>query len=108
MVRAEVSKKNPNYISKHRGYELKHFCLQYPEWKRQFNDTADIFFKTRIEMVNNTAKETDPVLSAYILKGITENRSYDYLRNMMNIPCGKDYYYKLYRKFYYILDKTRQ
>ena len=21
-------------LSKHRFYELKHFCLQYPEWKR--------------------------------------------------------------------------
>ena len=25
-------------ISKHRFYELKHFCLQYPEWKRQYAD----------------------------------------------------------------------
>lgn len=33
MERAEVSKRNKYYISKHRYYELKHFCLQYPEWK---------------------------------------------------------------------------
>lgn len=32
--RAELSKKNPYYISKHRYYELKHFCRQYDEWKR--------------------------------------------------------------------------
>lgn len=33
MAHVELSEKNPYYISKHRYYELKHFCLQYPEWK---------------------------------------------------------------------------
>ena len=30
--KAVLSKKNKYYISKHRYYELKHFCLQYNEW----------------------------------------------------------------------------
>lgn len=25
-------------LSKHRFYELKHFCLQYPEWKKLYFD----------------------------------------------------------------------
>ena len=25
-------------LSKHRYYELKHFCLQYPEWKQIYED----------------------------------------------------------------------
>ncbi len=25
-------------LSKHRFYELKHFCLQYPEWKRIYEN----------------------------------------------------------------------
>lgn len=29
-IRPEVSQKNPYWIGKHRYYELKHFCLQYP------------------------------------------------------------------------------
>lgn len=33
-IRPEVSQKNPFWIGKHRYYELKHFCLQYPIWKR--------------------------------------------------------------------------
>ena len=28
--RAQLSAKNPCHIPKHRYYELKHFCLQYP------------------------------------------------------------------------------
>ena len=31
-IRAEISEKNQFYISKHRYYELKHFCMQYPMW----------------------------------------------------------------------------
>lgn len=30
----ELSKKSPFYITKHRYYELKNFCLQYPDWKK--------------------------------------------------------------------------
>ena len=33
-IRPELSEKNPYWIEKHRYYELKHFCLQYPIWKR--------------------------------------------------------------------------
>ena len=33
-LRAELSEKNPYWIEKHRYYELKHFCLQYPIWKK--------------------------------------------------------------------------
>ena len=32
--RAQLSAKNPCRIPKHRYYELKHFCLQYPDWKK--------------------------------------------------------------------------
>lgn len=35
IIRAEVSESNPYWIEKHRYYELKHFCLQYPTWKRK-------------------------------------------------------------------------
>jgi hypothetical protein len=35
--RPEISEKNKYYISKHRYYELKHFCLQYHEWEKQYN-----------------------------------------------------------------------
>lgn len=32
-IRPELSEKNPYWIERHRYYELKHFCLQYPIWK---------------------------------------------------------------------------
>ena len=36
-MRPELSEKNPYWIGKHRYYELKHFCLQYPIWKKAKN-----------------------------------------------------------------------
>ena len=34
----EISKNKPEWIPKHRYYELKHFCLQYPEWKKMVSE----------------------------------------------------------------------
>ena len=36
VIRNEISKKNRYYISKHRMLELKHFCLQYEEWRQEY------------------------------------------------------------------------
>ena len=37
-TRPEVSEKNRWWISKHRYYELRHFCLQYPDWLAQIKE----------------------------------------------------------------------
>ena len=92
-LRAELSEKNPYWIEKHRYYELKHFCLQYPIWKKAY---------TALDGTN-----TNPELAKYLLKGITEGWSYDILKARLNIPCCKDIYYDLYRRFFWLLDKER-
>ena len=35
-VRPEISEKNPYFIERERYYELKHFCRQYPIWKKAY------------------------------------------------------------------------
>lgn len=50
---------------------------------------------------------TDAELSNYILKGVTEGWSYDILKARSNIPCCKDVYYNLYRRFFWLLNKAR-
>ena len=37
VIRAELSKKNKYWIERHRYYELKHFCMQYPIWKKVYS-----------------------------------------------------------------------
>lgn len=135
-IRPEVSEKNPYWIERHRYYELKHFCLQYQSWKRAYSALdgmsrrpsdlaviskrypdgdpvakcveARIFYKDRIDMVEKAARETDAVIGRYILKAVTEGVSYDVMKVRTNIPCSKDTYYELYRKFFWLLHQARQ
>lgn len=135
-IRAEISEKNPYWIDKHRYYELKHFCLQYPLWKRMVNildgysshsteliiplvakvygdPTADKvvlreFYTDRIELLKHIATETDPMLGVYILKAVTEGLTYDYFKSRLEIPCCKDTYYNLYRRFFWLLSQARK
>lgn len=135
-IRPELSDKNKYWIEKHRYYELKHFCLQYPLWKHTYNSLDSttkspqyivtlskhynacdpvskcveerLFYSDRINMIERVAKETDEILSCYILKGVTNGISYDHLRARYDIPCCKGTYYDLYRRFFWILSRERQ
>ena len=56
VIRPDISRKNKYWIDKHRHYELKHFCLQYPEWKKAYN--AKPVIPSSVEWHNDpTAKE---------------------------------------------------
>lgn len=134
VIRAEISEKNKYWIDKHRHYELKHFCLQYPSWKKAYsayndslaasqltglpscNDISDPtgkiatlkrYYSERIELIERVAMETDEYLYPYILKAVTEELSYTYLKGVLNIPCGRDMYYNRYRKFFWLLSQER-
>lgn len=136
MERAEVSKRNKYYISKHRYYELKHFCLQYNEWKQAIkllnawdknsselsiteskrtspsNPTekiaiARVQYSRRIDLVDNALSEIDPYIQKYLKIGVTEGITYDILR-VKGCPCCRDYYYDEYRKFFWILDTRKE
>ena len=135
-IRPELSVRNKFWIERHRYYELKHFCMQYPIWKKAYlaldgwgrkpedlecvsktnrhSDptarcgTGKAFYLERIEMVERAAKDADFELASYILKGITEGLSYENLKARLEIPCCKDTYYDRYRRFFWLLDKDRQ
>lgn len=135
VIRPELSIKNKYHIDKHRHYELKHFCLQYPKWKKAYTDLSNMglsvssgerspstnlpgdptgkravakaHLNERIEMIEKSAKEADDYLWQYILKAVTENLSYTHLKTKFDIPCGKDMYYDRYRKFFWLLSKVR-
>lgn len=134
VLRSELSQKNPYWIEKHRYYELKHFCLQYPIWKKSYialggisakptnecntnssvsDPTANsainrLYYLERMRLIEDVVTQADPILSNYLLKGVTEGWSYDILKARLGIPCCKDIYYEQYRKFFWLLDKKRQ
>lgn len=135
LIRPKISEKNKYYIDKHRYYELKHFCLQYNEWRKAYascneaiifaskfertpasNVPSDITAKygmmrahydRRIKLIENTAREADEFLYPYILRAVTEELSYTYLKTKLEIPCGRDMYYDRYRKFFWLLSEAR-
>lgn len=120
-------------ISKHRFWELYHYCLQYNEWQDELkykNDTVKsigitdmpvnrntsdataklaerrVELQRKCELIEQTAIEADPDIYQYIIKSVTNDYvSYKYLKQVMNIPCGKDMFYDRRRKFYYLMSR---
>ena len=135
-IRPELSKRNPFWLDRHRYYELKHFCLQYPLWKKELSildgfgsksrsiigtrlltDISDptfekaearLYFSNRIAMVEQAAFDADPVLMEYILRAVVGGYGYESLRTKYDIPCSKDTYYDLYRRFFWLLSHSRK
>lgn len=133
VIRSELSKKNPYYLPKHRYFELKHFCLQYKDFKKTYNelcekipggiisvnkikggykDNEEVYIRERyldnINLIETCCRLTDEYFYDYILKAVTEGLPYSYFKVNNNIPCGKDYWYDLYRKFFYILSYKKE
>ena len=118
------------YISKNRYYELKYFCYQYPEWKKektklkifpggnfgktiskkQTDITCDLAVKLsnldyKIETVDKCIAETAPEIEPWLKKCIVEGKSYDKLVPD-GVPCCREYFYKRYRLFFSRLNQV--
>jgi hypothetical protein len=129
-IRPKLSSKNKYWISKHRHYELKHFCLQYHDWIGNYEDSdgfeneagkSDTRFSDRtsrhgllrakyserIKMIEYAAMNADEELKPYIFRAVTEGLSYTYLKSRLEIPCSRDTYYDRYRRFFWLLDQMR-
>ena len=123
-------------ISSHRFYELLHFCLQYNEWKWTIRNEKDSLKSPQVSgmpksrgirsdptaelairleklehncrIIEESAKAADESLADYILYAVTnENITYNYLSSVKGIPCSKNTWYTVRRKFYYILDRKK-
>jgi len=132
IIRTSISKTNPYYISKHEYLMARHFTLQYDEWKKEKSEiesrlangyrmdgvqnsyvdspvekvieTAERY-STRMEFIEQTAKIAGEELWKFVLLGVTTECSYEYLRLIKGIPCCKDVYYRMYRKFFWLLSR---
>jgi hypothetical protein len=109
-------------------------CYQYQEWKDEYRTLSEqtvngvnydgmphgsnvgdptgnageklAELARKIQLVEETAIEADPLLAKYILKAVTdENVTFNYLQQFMNIPCGKDMYYSKRRRFYWLMSR---
>ena len=134
-LKPELSARNPYWLERHRYYELKHFCLQYPCWQKTLSlmdgysgesrpvcptrggtlpgdpthtaAEARAYCLDRIEMVKRAAMETDEVLGNYILLAVTHGYSYNTMSMRHNLPCCRETWYALYRRFFWTLSGLR-
>lgn len=134
-IRPEITRSSKYWISKHRYYELKHFCLQYKDWKDLYNKLkgeahpgiisgmprktdisnptekvaiAKAEYAYNMRMIEEIAKQTDPELWDYIFKAVTNGFSYTVLSMQYGIPCCKETFYDRYRKFFWLLSSARR
>lgn len=125
------TQKNEYWIPKQAFLTAVHYCLQYPEWKAEkrrilmeaeprsaapddrgrdpdptMRAAVRLAEVTRkIDIVEQTAKDASPDLYKWLLKGVTRDLSYNLLRTKYGIPCGRDEYSKVRRRFYYMINK---
>lgn len=132
--KSELSRRNKYRISKHRYLELKHFCLQYYEWKQRYNDLSPdgigssghflysdkewsdptgekavrrADYAKAMDLVERSARLADDQIWNYIFKAVTENLSFTNLKSNYKIPCERDMYYDRYRRFFWILSQEK-
>lgn len=125
------SKNSKYYIPKETFLTVVHYVKQYPMWVEQLStmdgskaitydqdrvqtspnpDTvANIAIKRaaiseKKDKVDRVAKLVGGNMSKWIIKGVCYDMPFYQLQHH-GIPCGKDLYYKLRRRFYYEMSK---
>lgn len=130
---SEIVKKNTLELPKNRYYELKYFCLQYRDWEELYSKsqifpggiipgnnlesfmhkdpTAETaiykkMLSDKIDMINDVIDSMNNGIEEYLLRGVTEGKSYAAL-TACGLPCDREYYYIQYQKFFKKLDEVR-
>lgn len=127
-----LSPKNKYYVPKETFLMVVHYCKQYPGWEAELSAMSDTskgiaYDQDRVQasvssdptfelavrreeiskkkdMIDKTAKEVAGNLWKWMILGACYDHPYYHLRHC-GIPCGKDVYYALRRKFYFEMSK---
>ncbi len=126
------SEKSKYYVPKETFLTVVHWCKQYPLWVDELSIEPDmnkavVYDRDRVQtspsadqveniairraeidrkrkQLEDTAHEVADDLAPWIIRGVCYDLPYYYLK-MQGIPCSKDVYYVLRRKFYYEMAK---
>lgn len=64
--------------------------------------------REKMDEIKRAAAAADRQLAKYILLAVTkEGASYQFLRNIHGMPCGRNVFYDRRRKFYWIMDRKK-
>lgn len=121
------------YISKAKYRELSGFCMQYDELKQKLKDCyrypspalsdspksgsaascverdgeKALKYSNDIDLIESTVKEAcdeNVGMYPYILKAVTQGVTWE---RLPDCPCGRSYFYRLRRKFFYLLSQKK-
>lgn len=133
MTQYRLPKKTSKYYVPGEVYlTVVHFCRQYPLWKAELDTSVDSgigidYSKVRVQtsnqydataelamrraeiarkkdLVDSVAEEVAGELSKWLVLGVGNGLTYYQLRER-GIPCGKEMYYAVRRRFYYEMSK---
>ena len=116
-------------ISRAKYNELKYFCMQYNEKKRELQSryglravvsdgqpkgnlpgkpTESIAVKNAmiqadVDLIELTAREADSDIYQWLMKNVTEGIPYEWL----DVPMARKQFYESRRYFFYLLSKKR-
>ena len=127
-----MSEKSKYYLPKETFLTVVHYCKQYPLWDEELSAMTDtskaitydqdrvqvspdsdptsdlavrrIEISKKKDVIDQTAQRVAGNLWNWIILGVCYDRPYYYLADK-GIPCGKNLYYKLRRRFYYEMAK---
>lgn len=98
-------------VGKARKRSILRFCRNYPIWKWKLksgkyppDSPEHSALLAKIALVEESARESEPCISEYLIKAVTEGLPYNVLA-LWEIPCGPDYYYDRRNKMIFLLDK---
>lgn len=116
-------------ISRAKYNELKYFCMQYEEKKREIHSSYGLraivndgmpkgntagnpveqtairnaMLREDIELIEQTVMEADSEIYQWLLKNVTEGIGYDYL----DVPMSRNRFYDSRKYFFYLLAQKR-
>ena len=123
-IRKRDMKLSDYNISRAKYNELKYFCMQYEEKKREIHNSyglgavvgdgmpgnavervaiRNVMLQKDVEMIEQTAMEADPDIYQWLLKNVTEGIGYDYLA----VPMSRNRFYDSRKYFFYLLAQKR-
>ena len=133
-IRSEHSVRGKWWLPKYKFLTAYYYALQYQEWKNEYKTLEDSSKAIRYDVPRvQTTRDADPTeelgtkraelrrkmdeieglataagadLSRWLLIGVTqEHATYNYLKEVLNMPCGKNAYTDRRARFYFELSK---
>lgn len=101
-------------ISLERYKELAAFTMQYREWKDALEHEENRDLEKKVSIVENTAEKCsletvgDAGLTEYIIKNVTDERPYFYLKEIMHMPYRDKDFFLARKRFFLHLNVARK